>query len=131
MRRRENPEYRKELFNFGREAPNVSVRIKRSNSLGKPSGTGKFFIVVVRSQLKTNTSPKERTVNLDVTEMVSHRFNTIAEAESLQERVLHSMRENLVDTISKTSGCVNGESVWVSYSTNGSIWYEKEKANAS
>jgi hypothetical protein len=121
MRRRDNPEFYRGQLNFGREAPNVSVRIKRSNASGKPSGTGRFFIVVVRSQLKTN---------LDVTEMVSHRFNTIAEAESLQERVLHSMRENLVDTISKTSGCVNGESVWVSYSTNGSIWYEKEKANA-
>lgn len=115
MRRRENPEYRKELFNFGREAPNVSVRIKRSNSSGKPSGTGKFFVVVVRSQLKTN---------LDVTEIRSRRFNTIAEAESLQERVLHSMRENLVDTISRTSRLAEGESVWVSK------LHEKEKANA-
>ena len=115
MRRRDNPEFYRGKLNFGREAPNVSVRIKRSNASGKPSGTGRFFIVVVRSQLKTN---------LDVTEIVSHRFNTIAEAESLQERVLHSMRENLVDTISKTSGCVEGESVWVSK------LYEKEKANA-
>ena len=91
----------------------ISVSIKKANEEGKPFGKGEFFIVVISTSMNTDYLERKN----EVTEIRSHRFNSYSKAKNLKEKVIYSMGQNLVDTISKTSG--EATSVWVSmYNTH-------------